>query len=546
MDPRKQHIRESSIIQVSQRKESELVGLSGCEGGVFLDAADLRGDHFVGCAGAAGDKEEADGCVEIVRFERQRLAKVGLGGLQAAGALLELGAAQSDVVGRRLGCFDGGGFFGGFDIFDGGGFFDSFEGGGFFDGVGFCNRLGDADGCGRHRGGGGHGGRAIGGELAVQGIDLLAENRGVHAPEGGQIGVERQSALEGVAGPAGGKGRFIGVLEVVAAGDDPGEGSVGRLGDETVDEILGQAILAELDVGKDERGTGDIIDAEGLDVVLVDAYEIEVVAAEIEDLLDVFELRDDVAALQEFAGSASKLFADLAVILGLVVGKFGTHVGDGAGFDLVSICGGEVENIPRIGQGAFAASEWKEEQTKAEGQQALLGLCVHEHQTWEKPAMSESKTTVYIGLGSNLGDRAGLIAEALRRLDALDGVEVGARSGLYETKAAFVEDQPDFLNACACLRTTLSPEPLMKHLLAVEHSLGRVRDVPKGPRTIDLDLLLYGDEVVDEEGLRVPHEDLQNRAFVLIPLAEIGAKAIHPVLGVSVGELLERLCEGDA
>jgi len=129
----------------------------------------------------------------------------------------------------------------------------------------------------------------------------------------------------------------------------------------------------------------------------------------------------------------------------------------------------------------------------------------------------------YVGLGSNLGDREGTIRAALAELDAADGVEVAAVSGLVDTEPVGYTDQPRFLNGVAALDTDLPARRLLELLLAVETRFGRDRAaVPaQGPRTLDLDLLLYGDARIDEPGLRVPHPRLHERAFVLEPLAEL-------------------------
>ncbi len=128
----------------------------------------------------------------------------------------------------------------------------------------------------------------------------------------------------------------------------------------------------------------------------------------------------------------------------------------------------------------------------------------------------------YIGLGSNLGDREQTIREALASLDAA-GVMVAAVSTLVDTEPVGVVDQPRFLNGVAAVDTELGPRELLDLLLDVERRFGRRRDgaVPHGPRTLDLDLLLYGDAEIDEPGLHVPHPRLHERAFVLAPLAEV-------------------------
>lgn len=129
---------------------------------------------------------------------------------------------------------------------------------------------------------------------------------------------------------------------------------------------------------------------------------------------------------------------------------------------------------------------------------------------------------VYIGLGANLGDREATIRTALRRLQDHEEIEVQRVSRLRETDPVGYEDQPQFLNGVARLQTTLEPRELLTVLLDLERDLGRTRHGPRfGPRTIDLDILLYDDRVVDEPGLRVPHPRIAERAFVLEPLAEL-------------------------
>ena len=138
----------------------------------------------------------------------------------------------------------------------------------------------------------------------------------------------------------------------------------------------------------------------------------------------------------------------------------------------------------------------------------------------------------YIGLGSNLGDREATIRGALELLQADDEIDVMAVSSLKETDPVGYEDQPRFLNGATALRTELSPRELLERMLAVERQLGRVRTGPRfGPRTIDLDLLLYGQESIDEPGLRVPHPRLAERRFVLEPLAELNSDLEVPGRG---------------
>ena len=135
-------------------------------------------------------------------------------------------------------------------------------------------------------------------------------------------------------------------------------------------------------------------------------------------------------------------------------------------------------------------------------------------------------TVAYVGLGSNLGDREGLIRRAAELIGAV------RLSTLIETDPWGYENQPRFLNAVAEIDTTLSARQLLDHLLDVERRLGRERIGPRwGPRTIDLDLLLYGDEVIDEPGLVVPHPRIAERRFVLEPLAELVPTRILPGKG---------------
>lgn len=138
----------------------------------------------------------------------------------------------------------------------------------------------------------------------------------------------------------------------------------------------------------------------------------------------------------------------------------------------------------------------------------------------------------YVALGANLGDREASLRAALDALAAAPGVAVAAVSSFHDTEPVGYADQPRFLNAAAALDTELGPRELLALLLATERDLGRTREGPRfGPRTIDLDLLLYGDEVVDEPGLTVPHPRLHERAFVLEPLAELDPALSVPGIG---------------
>lgn len=136
----------------------------------------------------------------------------------------------------------------------------------------------------------------------------------------------------------------------------------------------------------------------------------------------------------------------------------------------------------------------------------------------------------HIGLGANLGDAAATVQQALQALDRASGLRLQAASRLYRTPAWGKEDQPDFINAVARVETRLDPRGLLDALLVIEADFGRHRREGErwGPRTLDLDLLLYGDAVIDEPGLRVPHPHLHARAFALVPLLDIDPEARIP------------------
>ena len=147
-----------------------------------------------------------------------------------------------------------------------------------------------------------------------------------------------------------------------------------------------------------------------------------------------------------------------------------------------------------------------------------------------------------IALGSNLGDSKTILKSALETLDRTPGISVEQRSHVYSTKALTLPDsppQPDYLNQCALLKTTLTPHELLQALLAIELRFGRVRQQQWSARTLDLDLLLFDDVVLDTPDLQIPHPRMRDRAFVLVPLAEIAAEWVEPVMGVTISQLAQ-------
>ncbi len=160
----------------------------------------------------------------------------------------------------------------------------------------------------------------------------------------------------------------------------------------------------------------------------------------------------------------------------------------------------------------------------------------------------ECSAAVFVALGSNLGDRDAKLRLAVEQLAALPEVTVAALSPVYETRPIGPPQGP-YLNAVAELRTSVPPRPLLDALLGIEGRAGRTRDAETpgswGPRTLDLDLLLYADQRVKEPGLEVPHPRLHQRAFVLVPLCVLAPELRHPRLGVSIRCLAARLHETD-
>ena len=155
--------------------------------------------------------------------------------------------------------------------------------------------------------------------------------------------------------------------------------------------------------------------------------------------------------------------------------------------------------------------------------------------------MNEKEVTAYIGMGSNIGDREANLSRAVAFLGQVNGVEVTAVSSYYNTAPVGYVQQPDFLNAAAEIKTTLSADELLQVCICIEKELGRERIIRWGPRTIDLDILLYGDQIINEEYLTVPHPRMHERDFVLEPLNEIAPQALHPVYRQTVREMYQVL-----
>jgi 2-amino-4-hydroxy-6-hydroxymethyldihydropteridine diphosphokinase len=161
--------------------------------------------------------------------------------------------------------------------------------------------------------------------------------------------------------------------------------------------------------------------------------------------------------------------------------------------------------------------------------------------------LQQTDEPVYVALGSNLGDRDRQLAAAIAALSATDGIEVVAVSPVYETDPVGPPPQDAYLNAAVRLRTALTPGALLRRLLEIEAMQGRSRGSTRdAPRTLDLDLLFYGDRILLEPDLELPHPRLADRPFVLEPLCDLAPDFIHPVLGVSVENLARRVRDSAA
>jgi len=151
---------------------------------------------------------------------------------------------------------------------------------------------------------------------------------------------------------------------------------------------------------------------------------------------------------------------------------------------------------------------------------------------------------VFIGMGSNIGDRASFLNRAAARMRQLNDTTVVWFSPIYESEPVGKEDQPPFLNAVGEIETSLMPPELLSHLKSIELDLGRTGTDRWGPREIDLDILLYDGFVYNQDGIQVPHPRLEERRFVLVPFRDIAPDVIHPISGMKIEELARQCCEG--
>lgn len=157
--------------------------------------------------------------------------------------------------------------------------------------------------------------------------------------------------------------------------------------------------------------------------------------------------------------------------------------------------------------------------------------------TAERADYNKHMPIAYIGLGSNLGNRELMITTSIEKLDNTCSVNVKKRSSLYETKPVGGPRQPDYLNAALEIETSLKPTILLERLQEIENVLERKRKIKWGPRTIDMDILLYEDSVIDSVNLKIPHPLMHTRKFVLLPLSEIAPNLKHPIVNKTIIEL---------
>jgi len=149
-----------------------------------------------------------------------------------------------------------------------------------------------------------------------------------------------------------------------------------------------------------------------------------------------------------------------------------------------------------------------------------------------------SYTTAYLALGSNVGDKLNNIQTAVAEILRIPA-KIIEMSHIFETEPVGIKDQPMFLNCCIEIETELAPMELLEKCLEIERKLGRVRREKNGPREIDVDILFYGDKILDEPGLKIPHPEIRNRKFVLVPLAEIAPDFADPVTKKTVSQMLK-------
>ena len=162
--------------------------------------------------------------------------------------------------------------------------------------------------------------------------------------------------------------------------------------------------------------------------------------------------------------------------------------------------------------------------------------------TWVliQPVHHNTAVGIYLGLGSNMGDREGNLRSVVKSLADRD-ITVWRSASLYSTEPRDFEDQPWFLNTVIEVRTLLEPEPLLRQCLEIEEAAGRIRGTPKGPRVLDIDILLYKERILQIAGLKIPHPRYRDRRFVLAPLAELVPDLADPASGLTMRQLLD-LC----
>ncbi|OGC10835.1 2-amino-4-hydroxy-6-hydroxymethyldihydropteridine diphosphokinase [candidate division WOR-1 bacterium RIFOXYC2_FULL_37_10] len=153
--------------------------------------------------------------------------------------------------------------------------------------------------------------------------------------------------------------------------------------------------------------------------------------------------------------------------------------------------------------------------------------------------VSKGSQIVYLGLGSNVGDKEEYIEQAVFLIGKIKGVDILRRSSNYETEPEGGVDQPFFINAVIEIKTAFSPHKLLEELQTIENALGREREVEWGPRTIDIDILLYGNNVISDDTLQIPHQLMHERLFVLQPLKELSPRLVHPILEKTIISLYD-------